>query len=432
MKCNRFIVFFILILLLFSISSMDAYARKCNTGLNEKKLPVGTILKPLPDDQVDQEQKYDDGFFWGVYGTNVMLAQSFRPTMNVITKVELLLKINGNPDGLGISIRKTKTSEDLTTIYIESEDIAEEPGGTWVEFDFQDVLIDPGATYYIIWKPYGADAFYNTFYWGLKDDNPYEQGTAWEFLQNEWEKLEPDLPKGDPDFCFKQYGMLNSPPSQPTKPEGPSIGNVGDELSYTSSFCDSDNDHLSVLFDWGDGTYSGWIKLGSESSLSQTHSYNKNGSYKIKAKAKDLYFESSWSEMHTVIIGNLAPEKPTRPSGPTNGKILVTQKYMAASVDYNDDNLFYQWNWSDGALSKWIGPYKSGEPCEITHLWTQQGSYEICVRAKDTYNHTSGWSDPLAVTMPKHKSFHSSLFSLLNNFLSFSKIIQPFRIITLA
>ena len=63
----------------------------------------------------------------------------------------------------------------------------------------------------------------------------------------------------------------------------------------------------------------------------------------------------------------------------------------------------YWFDWGDGTNSGWVGPYASGATVSATHSWTSQGSYQIKVKAKDTSDTESVWSDPLAVSMPKQK-----------------------------
>ena len=74
--------------------------------------------------------------------------------------------------------------------------------------------------------------------------------------------------------------------------------------------------------------------------------------------------------------------------------------------------LFYYFDWGDGTNSGWIGYYQSGEPCIVSHEWSEQGIYEIKVKAKDIYGQESNWSDPLPITMPY--SFNRSLLELLD------------------
>jgi hypothetical protein len=87
-------------------------------------------------------------------------------------------------------------------------------------------------------------------------------------------------------------------PDKPSTPDGPSNGKVGNTYTYTSSTSDPDGDDILYLFDWGDGTDSGWIGTGEAS-----HSWSKRSNYNIKVKAKDTHgFESRWSDPLTVTI----------------------------------------------------------------------------------------------------------------------------------
>lgn len=92
----------------------------------------------------------------------------------------------------------------------------------------------------------------------------------------------------------------NQPPNAPTDVDGPSIGKIETEYTYSCSVTvdpDNEPDELYYLFDWGDNTDSGWIKPLSSSIISTSHVWYVNGSFKIKVKAKDIFgAESEWSE----------------------------------------------------------------------------------------------------------------------------------------
>ena len=73
---------------------------------------------------------------------------------------------------------------------------------------------------------------------------------------------------------------------------------------------------------------------------------------------------------------NSAPNKPTRPLGPTHGKKGRYYEYSSSATDPDGDQLYYLWDWGDG-LSGWIGPYDSGELCRISYSWTFKGAYAV-------------------------------------------------------
>jgi hypothetical protein len=98
----------------------------------------------------------------------------------------------------------------------------------------------------------------------------------------------------------------------------------------------------------------------------------------------------------TEMNNNHAPEKPTIPSGPTNGKAGVTYTYSTVTTDVDGQSLFYQWDWGN-EVSEWVGPYPSGQVVEMTHSWPADGDYQVKVKAKDSSGLESGWSDSLLV-----------------------------------
>jgi hypothetical protein len=106
---------------------------------------------------------------------------------------------------------------------------------------------------------------------------------------------------GDPTL---QIAAETNPPLKPSVPNGPPSGNVGTEYTYTSSTTDPDGDKLYYLFDWDDGTTSGWIgPFNSGSTASAKKTWNKQGTYQIKVAAKDIHGKiGSWSDPLEVTM----------------------------------------------------------------------------------------------------------------------------------
>jgi hypothetical protein len=129
------------------------------------------------------------------------------------------------------------------------------------------------------------------------------------------------------------------------------------------------------------------------------------------------------AEMAEITI-NEAPETPSTPEGETHGKINVEYTYRAVSTDPQNDQLYYMFDWGDEEQSEWIGPYESGQSCEENHSYTKRGSYSIRVKAKDSNNYESGWSEPLPVSMPKFKGFQITLIEILNNYPNLFPILR--------
>ena len=91
--------------------------------------------------------------------------------------------------------------------------------------------------------------------------------------------------------------IANRDPSAPSVPSGPSSGVVNTAYAFSSSAADPDGQPLQYLYDWGDGTVSGW------GSATQAHSWAAAGSYCVKAQAQDSQGAfSSWSGCRNLAI----------------------------------------------------------------------------------------------------------------------------------
>lgn len=95
--------------------------------------------------------------------------------------------------------------------------------------------------------------------------------------------------------------------------------------------------------------------------------------------------------------GDHPPETPEKPSGPTNGETNSEYTYSSITTDQDNDQVYYLFNWGDKTDSGWLGPYESGIECTASHSWSGQGIYHVSVKAKDTENLESTWSESLPV-----------------------------------
>jgi len=251
-----------------------------------------------PRDILDQQQIQYCGWCFGITGAG-MLAQSFKPTLKTLTKVELYMYQKGSPTGLKISIRSSLSGEDLTSVTV-SDGLQKYPTPKWMEFDFPDINVVTGKSYYIVWDPIGAYED-NTFYWGLGDDNPYYRGDPYYFNGKHWYQYKPSL---DRDSCFRTYGRDNHPPDKPTI-DGPTSGKIGIEYTFSSSTIDPDPDIVRYGWDFnGDTIVDEWTDYcGSGVPVTTFYTWDIKGTYQIRVKAQDIVGEESeWSDSLTVTL----------------------------------------------------------------------------------------------------------------------------------
>jgi hypothetical protein len=155
------------------------------------------------DDYLDQYNEDPSYVFIGIYACN--LAQSFKPALNKLTRVELFLSTADiNTQGnMKIEIRDNLDSTSLTSALIPVSSVDWSENWAWVEFDFEDISVIPENTYYIIWIPDSSwnDEFFIA--WGFSNGDTYSRGMALNNCGQPWGPFE------DPevnDFCFRTYG----------------------------------------------------------------------------------------------------------------------------------------------------------------------------------------------------------------------------------
>jgi hypothetical protein len=115
------------------------------------------------------------------------------------------------------------------------------------------------------------------------------------------------------------------------------------------------------------------------------------------------------------------PERPETPSGPQFAGIGKKLSYISSTTDPDNNLVYYMWDWGDGTLPVWMGPFESGEIISANHSWNTMGIFEIKVKAIDDPNQDgdlsdgleSPWSFTLPLIMPKNivlNSFFEWLF----------------------
>jgi hypothetical protein len=224
------------------------------------------------------------------------------------------------------------------------------------------------------------------------------------------------------DYALVVYnGLEDLPYEPPSKPSGPDTGTRNVPYCFTSSATEPEGEDIFFLFNWGDGTSSGWLgPYCSGSTVTASHSWDTLGEYEIKVRIRDVdNNQSGWSEPHTIsIVENQPPEKPNKPSGTASGKVNVEYTYTTSTIDPDGEHVYYLWDWGDGTPGEWLGPCTSGATASTTHTWSKDGAYLIRVKAKDWLGAESEWSDPLPVTMPYsyNRPFMNFLLRLFERF----------------
>jgi len=96
----------------------------------------------------------------------------------------------------------------------------------------------------------------------------------------------------------------------------------------------------------------------------------------------------------------LTPEKPL--ASPTNIVVGGVVTFTVVTTDPEEDMIFYQFDWEKGGVhdySAWYQGYQSGEKAKIDHTFMSDGTYNVRVRARDTEDNYTPWSDPVTITV---------------------------------
>ena len=93
------------------------------------------------------------------------------------------------------------------------------------------------------------------------------------------------------------------------------------------------------------------------------------------------------------------PAQPTKPVGPTLGIWHKEYTYTSTTTEPDNEQIYYRFDWGDGNNSGWVGPYNSGQTGTASHTWTELGTYNVTVKARDIWGAGSILSDPLTVVI---------------------------------
>ena len=157
-----------------------------------------------------------------------------------------------------------------------------------------------------------------------------------------------------------------------------------------------DPDGYITFYEWDwnhDGVYE-----ESHTTPNATHVWTSPSSYTITLRVIDNA-SSTAIKSKTVTIVNYAPPEPII-NGPTNGTINHEYEFSIGPItDPEGDSFYCRWDWGDGNISDWFGPYLSGKIASASHTWTHAGVYELRAKLKDQYGEESNWSEPFEMSI---------------------------------
>jgi len=227
----------------------------------------------------------------GLYGSNYYVEEAYNNDDNIIAalNVDMIGFALSDEDSSYIQVFEDDSSEWLAeyTININEE---------YMEiFDLEIILsgYSGGSDHYRFWE-----AGYNAIFYAEYNFNDFYHSPE-DIIEN----MNISYATRASQLIIATLGDLSeiqpsNIPYKPDPPIGPTSGKIHEEYVYSAYTTDPNDDDLLYLFDWGDGTDSGWqgpIQSGETYTIS--HSWNDKGTYSIMVKVKDINnLESAWSD----------------------------------------------------------------------------------------------------------------------------------------
>jgi parallel beta-helix repeat protein len=206
-----------------------------------------------------------------------------------------------------------------------------------------------------------------------------------------------------------------------------------ENAEFSCSVPDPNGDDVFYKFFWEDPTKDIWYgPYPSGAECKVLHSFDKSGIYDVKVAAKDIHDDETLRSEPTTIKVSI-PSNPEI-SGPTEGVPGKSYTYEIKSADPDGDPIWYKicWAWPAEDYSDWIGPYESGVTIKFNHTWTEEGTKDIRIGAKDIDGAASGWSK-IVVKMPKQKFKNFKFLDRIVEIFPFLKIfLKRVNLITIS
>ena len=210
---------------------------------------------------------------------------------------------------------------------------------------------------------------------------------------------------GDPALSLKTPHPSDAP-AKPSKPAGPSLGIWHVEYTYTSSTTDPNGDQIMYLFDWDDGSNSGWLgPYSSGQVVSAKHTWTVLGYYNVTVRAKDTWGAGSPpSDALQVQITDNQPPLAPQITGPATVKPGISYLFNFQTTDPQEDPIWYFIDWGDNSTMDWDGPYVSGFQIHVQHAYAVKGNYNLRACAKDAMGAVGPWGN-MTITFPLELTF---------------------------
>lgn len=153
--------------------------------------------------------------------------------------------------------------------------------------------------------------------------------------------------------------------------------------------------HPTTFFDGGDEVYVGG-EISQTPYVERIQASGARGVHDMDLSVTTTWLGNARIQVEVTVTNNefinVAPEIPSTPSALGCGATTKSYAFSATSVEPDGQQLYYQWDWGNGAMSQWLGPYASSQSCDVTYAYSQPGAFNVRVKVRDEMNVESDWS----------------------------------------
>ena len=194
---------------------------------------------------------------------------------------------------------------------------------------------------------------------------------------------------------FEQTIVVSNNPPQARINLVPNEPTDHDTVFFFDASTDSDGTIVTWVWDFGDGC--------SSTEQNPTHRYMAQGDYSVSLTVTDDDGDTNTSfQTLNVLHVNLPPAPPETPNGPGTGYMNTDYEFTSITTDPEGGFVWYCWDWGDGTISGWYGPYHSNSEVYASHAWMKEATYSIRIKAQDSNGAESGLSDPCTIQIQYH------------------------------
>ncbi len=194
----------------------------------------------------------------------------------------------------------------------------------------------------------------------------------------------------------------NSPPSTPGTPKATNITRTSAYINWYSS-SDPDGDPITYEISWAKSSWgASWTTKSTTSTHYSISGLSEGTTYKVNVRAKDSHgATSNWTSKTSFTTKKNSP--PSTPGTPKATNITETSAYISwnSSSDPDRDPITYEISWAKNkTFATWTTKSTTSTHYSISGL-SEETSYLVNVRAKDSHGSTSNWTSKTSFTTKK-------------------------------